>query len=574
MMAQTTPGRAGFVYSFYSYKGGTGRSMTMANVAVLMAGRGFKVLAVDWDLEAPGLEKYFENLSPGLVERRKQTEGIIELLERWVAAHTRWLPSYEEWRVDDEARGEARSRLDTLQHELARATATRLDQRLEALRQERDAAEVELRQIDEGMAKKYPSGTPKPDAPDWRTRVIPLSQYASGGRLDFMSAGRGEDTYPSRVNALRWDALFDEHDLGLYLEQLRDEWRTAYDFVLVDSRTGISDIEGICTVLLPDCLVLVFTTMEQSVQGVLDVWKHAAAERARLPVARGRLLALPLPSRDEIDRENLLASQWHRTFAERFDTVYRQWLPENVRPLDAVKQLALPYVARWSFGERLPVAENAMDLASPRSINAAYDRIALLLVHRLSWGSAALASGDVLHTIPTALPSSSSPQDGPPSEVKPPPGLLRMTTATAVAAAVIVAGLFAVYGELVSRHSTNAIDVAQAQAAAKSANDLLEAEKKRSADLDEQLQAAKAAPALSSLQAQEEALKAANARYFEANAKYSEANAKYSEATTKLSDCVTKAGIEARQAANNVADLKSQLAQANHRCPPKKNQVE
>jgi MinD-like ATPase involved in chromosome partitioning or flagellar assembly len=55
------------IVTFYSYKGGVGRSMALANVAVLLARRSLKVLAVDWDLEAPGLEPYFSyfNIPPG-----------------------------------------------------------------------------------------------------------------------------------------------------------------------------------------------------------------------------------------------------------------------------------------------------------------------------------------------------------------------------------------------------------------------------------------------------------------------------------------------------------------------------
>jgi len=49
----------GSVYTFYSYKGGVGRSMALANVAVLLASWDKKVLVVDWDLEAPGLHQYF-----------------------------------------------------------------------------------------------------------------------------------------------------------------------------------------------------------------------------------------------------------------------------------------------------------------------------------------------------------------------------------------------------------------------------------------------------------------------------------------------------------------------------------
>src|SRR5215475_15535291 len=47
------------VVTFYSYKGGVGRSMALANIAVLLARVGKRVLIVDWDLEAPGLDRYF-----------------------------------------------------------------------------------------------------------------------------------------------------------------------------------------------------------------------------------------------------------------------------------------------------------------------------------------------------------------------------------------------------------------------------------------------------------------------------------------------------------------------------------
>ena len=53
----------GTIITFYSYKGGTGRSMALANTACLFAERltssSQKVLMIDWDLEAPGLHRFF-----------------------------------------------------------------------------------------------------------------------------------------------------------------------------------------------------------------------------------------------------------------------------------------------------------------------------------------------------------------------------------------------------------------------------------------------------------------------------------------------------------------------------------
>jgi MinD-like ATPase involved in chromosome partitioning or flagellar assembly len=44
----------GKIVTFYSYKGGVGRTMAMANAGAFLAAAGKKVLLVDWDLEAPG----------------------------------------------------------------------------------------------------------------------------------------------------------------------------------------------------------------------------------------------------------------------------------------------------------------------------------------------------------------------------------------------------------------------------------------------------------------------------------------------------------------------------------------
>ena len=47
------------IITFYSYKGGVGRTLALANIGVLLAKRGKRVLLMDWDLEAPGLDRYF-----------------------------------------------------------------------------------------------------------------------------------------------------------------------------------------------------------------------------------------------------------------------------------------------------------------------------------------------------------------------------------------------------------------------------------------------------------------------------------------------------------------------------------
>jgi MinD-like ATPase involved in chromosome partitioning or flagellar assembly len=47
--------KAPFVVTFYSFKGGVGRSTALALVANILATRGYRIVMIDFDLEAPGL---------------------------------------------------------------------------------------------------------------------------------------------------------------------------------------------------------------------------------------------------------------------------------------------------------------------------------------------------------------------------------------------------------------------------------------------------------------------------------------------------------------------------------------
>ena len=54
--------------------------MALANVAALLARWGHRVLALDWDLEAPGLERYFVGENGRSPEVDPQRPGMLELL--------------------------------------------------------------------------------------------------------------------------------------------------------------------------------------------------------------------------------------------------------------------------------------------------------------------------------------------------------------------------------------------------------------------------------------------------------------------------------------------------------------
>lgn len=301
--------KPGLIYTFYSYKGGVGRSMALANVAALMARWGHKVLIVDWDLEAPGLEMFFEGVT-NLEQKRADTPGVVDIIE-------------------------SRTRSESF---------------------------------------------------NWTECLIRIPIFGNK-TIDLITAGRKAEDYQKRVQNLDWPRLFREHRIGNYINDLRDEWKKAYDFVCIDSRTGITDIGDVCTVLLPDVLILLLISNNQNIRGICNVMKRAGDAHQKLPVDRSRLIAVPVPARDEEYAEYKQSQRWKDKFAEELGHIYRDWLPQTVKPREALNKLFIPYVTNWSFGERLPVVENPDEIRNPTSISAAYGRLTSLLVNRLDWSA-------------------------------------------------------------------------------------------------------------------------------------------------------------------------------------------
>ena len=95
---------------------------------------------------------------------------------------------------------------------------------------------------------------------------------------------------------------------------------------------------------------------------------------------------MPVPSRDESRTEYERAETWKKIFANKFNTFYRDWLPNEITVEEAIDTLKIPYIPYWSFGERLPVIRESSP--EPGSISGSYEVLARLLVKRLDWVSA------------------------------------------------------------------------------------------------------------------------------------------------------------------------------------------
>ncbi len=111
-------------------------------------------------------------------------------------------------------------------------------------------------------------------APDVRQYTYDRSETTSaGGRLWIMPAGKGDTAYRRRLASIDWQRLYRELDGYLFFEDLKAQWRDAFDpdYVLIDSRTGHTDVEGICTRQLPDAVVILFFPNEQNLSGLKEV---------------------------------------------------------------------------------------------------------------------------------------------------------------------------------------------------------------------------------------------------------------------------------------------------------------
>ena len=230
--------------------------------------------------------------------------------------------------------------------------------------------------------------------------------------LSLMKAGSLKEDYPRQVSGFDWDELF-HSTVGLFAG-VADFLRTRFDYVLLDSRTGITDTSGICTMLLPDKLVVVFTPNQQSLNGIENLVRKAVAYRKGSPDGRS-LTVFPLPSRVEMARPQLLEA-WRKGTAsspttnsplpaemQGYQIVFEQLFAQiYARPEisldDYFTEVMLQHVPDYAYGEPVAVVLETSDsrISLSRSYAAFRDRLIELDV---PWASlqATRLGRDIIH---------------------------------------------------------------------------------------------------------------------------------------------------------------------------------
>jgi tetratricopeptide (TPR) repeat protein len=265
-----------FVVTFYSYKGGVGRTSALMNCAHRLAAIGKRVFVVDFDLEAPGIDSF------DFTQSNTTRPGLVEYIGRFMDSN-------------------------------------------------------EVAPLDEF--------------------VFDISDKNAEGSVFMMPAGLKDESYQVLLSRLDWKVLYKQKSGFLFVENLKAAIREKYepDYVLIDSRTGLTDVSGICTLQLPDLVVLLFSLNNQNVRGTAQIYNSIKFNKLNRPI-KTLLVASPIPDVPE-------SIEVRR---ERF---------ENARKcIGSAPDLILPFDPFMAFQETIAVARQS------HALTKGYDELTSLVM--------------------------------------------------------------------------------------------------------------------------------------------------------------------------------------------------
>ncbi len=239
--------------SFYSYKGGVGRSTILANLACQQAVNGRKVLIIDLDLEAPGQH------SSGLFKDNPVTDsvikgGFVDLCVAWQQHHEKTRDEVYEW-----------------------------------------------------------------DLQDYMLRSIFLDRLSGAGQIFLMPASKNLDAdYARKLDRLDWRKFFSSPIKGYQLLAALKLFCKIeeFDWVFLDSRTGLSDPYYMATSWLSNTIVCFSSLNRQSIEGCRYAMEHILTEDSTDKYGEKRVLpvvTLIPPTRNFEANERIktiLANEW------------------------------------------------------------------------------------------------------------------------------------------------------------------------------------------------------------------------------------------------------------------------
>lgn len=187
--------------TFYSYKGGVGRSLALSNIAKRLSEFGKKVCLIDFDIEAPGLHhKFKQNLDPTSIKN-----GLVDYI------------------------------------------------------------------YDYSEMGKIPT-----TISEYVTKIS--FENKNNSPIDLIAAGNVyTNEYWKKLSSIDWVKLFykeDSQGVAFFIdlkEKIKKELKP--DFLLIDSRTGITEVSGITMSILADEIVLLAARNDENIEGIKQVTK-------------------------------------------------------------------------------------------------------------------------------------------------------------------------------------------------------------------------------------------------------------------------------------------------------------
>lgn len=256
--------------TFYSYKGGVGRTLALVEIANRLAEFGKKVCVMDFDLEAPGLlHKYRHNID-------EVNQGLVDYIYEFAIENN----------VPDS---------------IGKYTK-------EITRYHNSSNEKELQKRQNNIV--------------------------------FIPAGNSDSSeYWKKLSHISWWKLFYEKDsegIAFFLdlkEKIKKEFNP--DYLLIDTRTGITEISAITMSILADSIVLFAVNNEENIRGTQRIIKAITNEENNLldTVKETHFVLTRLPqitSPEEWARDEGITLQVKRRIEETFQNTERKLNSFNV----------------------------------------------------------------------------------------------------------------------------------------------------------------------------------------------------------------------------------------------------
>ena len=387
------------IYTFYSYKGGVGRSMALANIAESLHEKGLRVIIVDWDLEAPGLEIFFcASGDDAQLAKLRGHPGLIDMMISYKNAY----PQFSAQQLRASSPALANRSTETFESQRARDSAkkVRQDQRQDL----KDAIpDFLLPDIDASVQEDSPPEFDKFLDGLYR-KTTPISPPDVGGPLSYspfgaylqcihrpdtgknglylISAGARSNekfgNYAAAVQDFDWTEFYATYGGREYFSWFRHQLRAIADVVLIDSRTGVTEMGGVCTRHIPDAVVGFCAPNFQNMDGVVRVVSGLNKDDVRLARGERAIQALIIPTRIDNSESDRLY-EFSVSFDEKVEQagIVPKFLREASRPL---WNLQVPYIPRYNYREERVIGLDTRqpDPATQRLIDA-YRKISVHL---------------------------------------------------------------------------------------------------------------------------------------------------------------------------------------------------